>query len=364
MFNKNPLGLKIGWIFYLFDAFKIILYPVSELTEQIFPLKTPLEIKDTYLKQLKESCLKNWGRALIEALVILFIIKKFLFGLYYVPSGSAEPHLLVGDRVWGNKLVYYLQPVSRNDYVIFDNPTFDYSSQSASYLDSCKRWWQANVGLGIALLDIPAGPENVVKRVIGVPGDTIEGRIEKGKAVIYLNGERLDEPYVNTYPLVRVRKEIGFFSSRALSPFKVPDFLRRKTKKTYYTFDTTKSPDEQLFYKLEEHELIRNKKTGSLRIRKQPIYSMYDQEQSLDTFGPITIPAGKYWVMGDNRLNSSDSRSWGLLDEKLIRGRMSFVIYSIDTEEPIWIFELLKHPIDFWTKKLRWNRFLKSLGSL
>ena len=128
------------------------------------------------MKQSKKSELMDWGKALVEALVILFIIKKFLFGLYYVPSGSAEPNLLVGDRVFGNKISYYFQPIQRSDYVIFDNPTFDYQGSSG-----LQRWWQENVGIKISLLGLPNGPENVVKRVIGVPGDIIPGRPQSSR---------------------------------------------------------------------------------------------------------------------------------------------------------------------------------------
>ena len=49
-------------------------------------------------------------------------------------------------------------------------------------------------------------------------------------------------------------------------------------------------------------------------------------------------------------------------DKKYIQGRVSFVIYSIDSEEAIWLFDLLKHPIDFWTKHIRWNRFFKTIN--
>ena len=310
------------------------------------------------MKQSKKSELMDWGKALVEALVILFIIKKFLFGLYYVPSGSAEPNLLVGDRVFGNKLSYYFQPIQRNDYVIFDNPTFDYQESSG-----LQRWWQENIGVKISLLGLPNGPENVVKRVIGIPGDIIEGRVERKKAVIYRNGQKLEENYVNPYPLVKVRKEIGFINYKKIGLFEVPDFLRHRIKKTYYTFDPRKPLKDQFFYKLEERELVRNCKTGKLCFAKGSLFkpSDLDEKKSINIFGPIIIPSGKYWVMGDNRLNSYDSRYWGLLDEKLIRGKMSFVIYSIDTEESIWLFELLKHPMSFWTNKVRWNRFFSCI---
>ena len=82
---------------------------------------------------------------------------------------------------------------------------------------------------------------------------------------------------------------------------------------------------------------------------------------SVDNFGPFTVPEGKYWVMGDSRKNSEDSRYWGFLDKSLIHGRASFVIYSIDSEESLWLFELCKHPVAFWREAVRWDRTFKKL---
>jgi hypothetical protein len=65
--------------------------------------------------------------------------------------------------------------------------------------------------------------------------------------------------------------------------------------------------------------------------------------------------------MGDNRKNSRDSRWWQFLDAEYIRSRASFVMWSIDSDEAFWFFDLIKHPIDFFTKHVRWNRFFKSL---
>jgi len=66
--------------------------------------------------------------------------------------------------------------------------------------------------------------------------------------------------------------------------------------------------------------------------------------------------------MGDSRKNSVDSRWWLFLDEDFIHGRASFIIYSIDSQEAFWLFDLIKHPIDFWTKHVRWNRFFRGLN--
>lgn len=323
------------------------------------------EFKKAY-KQLNELCkpiLQQWAEAIFIALALALVLRNFIFGLYHVPTGSAEPNILVGDRIWGNKMAYYLGEVKRGELVIFDNPEFNYDRSSTFH-----RLWQQYIGFPIPLLGLGAGPDNVVKRVVGIPGDTIEGRIENNKTVIYVNGKKINEQYVNPYPLIRLRKTTGFLPLQSFGPFHIPSFLQQHTKEVNYTYVPGIAYDQQPFYQFTPDEVVRRIDTGDM-ILAQPYSPCYvvdltGQElvYSVDAFGPMTVPEGKYWMMGDSRKNSRDARYWGFLDKSLIHGRASFVIYSIDSEEPLWLFELIKHPIDFWTKKIRWNRFFKGLG--
>jgi signal peptidase I len=70
----------------------------------------------------------------------------------------------------------------------------------------------------------------------------------------------------------------------------------------------------------------------------------------------IELGPNEFWCMGDNRLGSGDSRTFGPVDGKLIHGKIVFRIWSIDSDESWWILDLLQHPIDFWSR-VRWNRF-------
>ncbi len=289
-------------------------------------------------------------------------LRTYIFGLYHVPTGSAEPTILVGDRLWGNKLSYYLGPINHGDYIICDNPEFIYDrSNPINY------FWQKYVGFPIAILGLSTGPDNWTKRVIAIPGDTIEGRVEDGKTAIYRNGEKLDETsYVNPLPLIKLAKTTGFVDMDDFGSFRILSFLRKTAKPVDYTYDPSKDFDEQPFYNMSEDEVVR-KRDGSLML-KQPYSPTYEFGEiygeigrSVDSFGPIKVPKGKYWVMGDSRKNSEDARFWGMLDESLVHGRASFILYSVDSEEPFWLFELLKYPIAFWMKSVRWNRFLKSV---
>ncbi len=106
----------------------------------------------------------EWIVLIGAALLIAFLIKSFLFQAFYIPSGSMEPTLEIGDRVLVNKLSYDFGDPSRGDIVVFEAPP---SAQSG---------------------DI----EDLVKRVIGLPGDTITYR--DGHVVV--NGKRLREPYL------------------------------------------------------------------------------------------------------------------------------------------------------------------------
>ncbi len=305
---------------------------------------------------------RQWIEAVLTAMVLAFVIRNVVFGLYHVPSGSAEPTILVGDRIWANKFVYFFKAPQRGDLVVFDNAEYPYSSNKLVYL------WQRYIGLPIPFLGINGGPENVIKRLIAVPGDTIEGRTEDGKTELYLNGKKLEEPYINPYPLIHVRKVVGIIDAEKIGPFRVPSFLRWQEFKHMQacSYDPQKSLSEQPFYKLADDEVVRDPLTGefALSYPRMPSYdrTSFGSLRCADEFGPITIPPGRYWMMGDSRKNSRDSRYWFFLDEKLIHGRASFIIFSLDSCEPFWLFELIKHPVDFWTKKIRWNRFLNGLG--
>ncbi|MBY0353209.1 signal peptidase I [Candidatus Babeliales bacterium] len=337
----------------------------SAATADAVAIKAKVKRFGKIYKELNESTkplVQQWFEAIVVALVLAFILRHTIFSPYHVPTGSAEPNILVGDRIWGNKMAYYLHPVQRGELVIFDDPRHVYDrSSTIQYL------WQRFIGLPVPMLGLSAGPINVVKRVIAIPGDTIEGRIEDGKTTIYLNGAKLDEPYVNPYPLIAMRKEKGFINFDNIGPFMVPSFLRKHwTKELRYTYVPTKPYNAQPFYDIEEANIIRDSHTGKPVLYQpySPIYDIkvgYKEFFSRDTFGPFTLPKDMYWVMGDSRKNSEDSRYWGPLHKKYIRGRASFVLFSLDSEEDFWLFDLLKHPMNFWTKHVRWNRTLKML---
>jgi len=316
------------------------------------------------LNEITKPILQQWAEAIVIAVVLAAILRNLIFGLYHVPTGSAEPTILVGDRIWGNKMAYYLSEPQRGDCVIFDDPEFKYDRYS-----KIKFWWQKYIGFPVPLLGLGSGPENWVKRVIAMPGDTIEGRIEDEKTVIYLNGKKLDEPFVNPYPLIRARRTKGLIPFEKFGPFNIPEFLRYSERDDYrYTYDPSKSLEDQKFFRLSSDEIVKDPLNGNPIYWNPhtPTYNFdYDEHKfhCVDSFGPIKVPAGKYWMMGDSRKNSKDSRMWGFLDKDQIHGRASFIIYSIDSEEPFWLFELIKHPIDFWLKKIRWDRFFTGLGT-
>lgn len=107
----------------------------------------------------------EWVAVIVGALVVALVVKTFLVQAFYIPSGSMEPTLKEGDRVLVNKISYDLHDVHRGDVVVFKLAPED-------------------VG--------PDGIEDLIKRVIALPGDVIETR----QGVVYINDRRLDEPYL------------------------------------------------------------------------------------------------------------------------------------------------------------------------
>lgn len=151
---------------------------------------------------------RGFVKEILFALLIWFVITTTVGEAREVPTPSMEPTILVGDRIWTDKLFLRFSQIERGDIIVF-NPPFP---SDAPY----------------------------IKRVIGLPGETIS--IHDGK--VWVNGAPLTEPY----------------------------------------------------------------------LAEPPAY----------LYGPVTVPAGKYLVLGDNRNHSNDGHVWGLLDARQIKARAVF----------------------------------------
>ena len=181
----------------------------------------------------------EWVVLIVAAVVIAVVIKSFLFQAFYIPSASMEPTLMTGDRILVNKLSYDLHDVHRGDIVVFAaGPN--------------KEWNDAGI-------------DDLVKRVIALPGETIT-RCGSTGTDICIDGRRLDEKYLPS-DVVPAR---DWFETPP--PGCEPD-----------------SPE-----------------------------------------GACTIPAGHYFMMGDNRGNSLDSRRHGPVKGSSIVGRVFVRIWPLD----------------------------------
>ncbi len=160
----------------------------------------------------------EWVVVLVGAVALALVVRTFLFQPFWIPSESMEQTLLKQDRVMVNKLSYRLGDISPGDVVVFKRPDND-----------------------------PDGYQDLIKRVIGTPGDVVEGH----DGAVFVNGVAIDEPYLDPADVI---------------------------------FD----------------------------------------------FGPITVPEGEYFMMGDNRDDSYDSRFFGTVPEGNVLGRAVGLFWPLD----------------------------------
>jgi signal peptidase I len=169
----------------------------------------------------------DWIVTIVGAVAIVLAIKAWVINPYRIPSSSMEPTLhcarpapgceaRFSDRVLANRFIYHFRDPERGEIVVFETPP-----------DA-----KAKCGAG----------GTFVKRIIGLPGERVQIRLRRGAAFVYIDGRRLEEPYVE-----HDRRDIG--------------------------------PEES-----------------------------------------FRVPEGQYFVMGDNRSQSCDSRVWGAVPEKNLIG--------------------------------------------
>lgn len=125
-----------------------------------------IEIRPPRKRRLSRSTKSaiEWVAVIVGALVVALVVKTFLIQAFYIPSESMVPTLEVGDRVLVNKLSYEFGDIDRGDVIVFDRPG----------------------GAG------PDGIAELIKRVVALPGETVEGRDDR----VYIDGELLEEDYL------------------------------------------------------------------------------------------------------------------------------------------------------------------------
>lgn len=122
---------------------------------------------------------------MIIALVVAMVVKAFVVQAFYIPSESMLPTLEVGDRVFVNKFVYDFGDIERGDVIVFENPNPG-AIPDRGIVEGFLHW--LGEGVGVAQPE----SEDIIKRVIGLPGETID--IEDD--VVFIDGVRLREPYL------------------------------------------------------------------------------------------------------------------------------------------------------------------------
>jgi signal peptidase I len=118
------------------------------------------------------------------ALIVAVVIKTFLFQAFYIPSSSMEDTLQINDRVLVSKISYTIGDIGHRDIIVFDDPRGGFEQPDEGALDSVARNLLESVGL--------AAPQSeFIKRVIGLPGDTVTAK----DGELLVNGVIQDEPY-------------------------------------------------------------------------------------------------------------------------------------------------------------------------
>ena len=192
----------------------------------------------------QKSTVREYFESIVIAVILALFIRTFVVQAFKIPTGSMEENLLIGDHLLVNKFVF--------------GPTATRAERALLPVGTIRRG-------DVIVFKYPEEPErDFIKRVIGLPGETVELKEKK----VYVNGKGLDEPYVH--------------------------FLQPPGQNSEF------------------HEVT------SFDVRER--------------YGPVTVPPEHFFVMGDNRDNSQDSRYWGFLPREYVKGKALVIYWSYEAD--------------------------------
>ena len=221
-----------------------------------------------------KSTAREYFESIVIAVILALFVRTWAVQAFKIPTGSMENNLLIGDHLLVNKFVF--------------GPATSSIGRKILPVREPRRG-------DIVVFKYPDEPErDFIKRVIGLPGDTLELRNKK----VLVNGHALDEPYVHFLEPASVSSEVTSFDVR-------------------------------------------------------------------ERYGPVRVPDDQYFVMGDNRDNSQDSRYWGFLPRSYVKGRALMIYWSFDVGpeqegSDSTIARLLSVVTHFFTRT-RWERIFRPI---
>ncbi|HPW83315.1 MAG TPA: signal peptidase I [Rhodoferax sp.] len=224
----------------------------------------------------------DWTAGLFPVIIAVFVLRSFLFEPFKIPSGSMIPTLLVGDLILVNKFTYGLRLPVINTKITQGN-----APQRGD----------------VMVFRYPPKPSlDYIKRVVGVPGDT----------VAYLN-KRLT------------------VNGKAIETQAIPEFFDEDAMRYF------KQYEESLGER--KHRLLNDDERPAF-VMPMPDFQQFRENCSYTVEGmTCKVPEGHYFMMGDNRDNSQDSRYWGFVPEKNIVGRAFFVWMNFGNLKRIGSFD-------------------------
>jgi signal peptidase I len=258
--------------------------------------KKPVEVERKVQGPPKSVWREYFESAVVTVIMALFGM-TFIVQAVKVPTGSMQNTITIGDHLLVNKFIFapgtplpFLpqREIRRGDIIVFKYPG------------------NPNDPAGDKRLDNLPFKTNYVKRVIGLPGDHVEVRRDR----VIVNGQELPEHRIIAYD--------------------------------YSNNNGVEEPEDK----------------KPLEIRNNPprqpgeLYDVYISEnKDLDSGKTVDVPSDAYFVMGDNRNNSADSRYWGFVPRDLVVGRAMFVYWSYDESAPT-----TGNPFTDFFNNTRWDR--------
>ena len=239
----------------------------------------------------KEESLGDTIKTVVYAILIAIVIRTLWFEPFKIPSGSMYPTLYVGDYLFVSKYTYGYSKHS----LPWSLPLFD-----------GRIWSDAPERGDVVVFKYPRDNRtDFIKRVIGLPGDKI--KLEEGR--LYINGKRVEREQIEDFV---IRNDMG------------------NAERYRQYIETLPNGVEHRILEISDHE-------------------------DNDDFSEVEVPQGSYFMMGDNRDRSDDSRvNVGFVPEENLVGKARFLFFSHNDEEA-WYKPWT------WPKKIRWSRLFNSI---